>query len=134
MIPIAGLLVALALPAAPATPTPSAPAEISGQFGGRGALLKAASDGGRLELDCAHAAIRAPLTLDRDGRFRLPGSFVQERPGPTREGRDDGVPAVFEGSVEGATLTLRITFPDSREPLGPFTLTRDAPPRIRKCQ
>src|SRR5215470_7239499 len=94
------LLLALTTLAAP-SPTPGPPDEITGGWGGRGAGLQASASGGRLELDCAHATIPSPLTVRRDGRFRFSGTFVLERPGPAREGRDDGAAAVFEGSREG---------------------------------
>lgn len=134
-LPAAILLLAL-LTAAPPTPAPAPPERLlAGRWGGRGVALQVSPEGARLELDCAHGTIRPPMRIDESGGFRLQGTFVQERPGPARQDRgEDGVPAVYIGSTDGKTMSLTVSLQDADRTLGPFTLERDAPPRVRKCQ
>ena len=71
-----------------ATPTPSPASRVPpGAWGGTGIALEVTASGARIELDCAHGTIEAPLALDAEGGFDLPGTLVRERPGPVRDGR-----------------------------------------------
>ncbi len=63
------------------------PRVAEGAWGGTGIALTVDAGGGRFELDCAHGTIDAALSLDGDGSFDVPGTFVQERPGPVRRER-----------------------------------------------
>lgn len=107
----------------------------TGVWGGPHIRLDVAEDGtAAVELDCAHGSTKEPIALDRQGAFQTAGTYVQERPGPVREGQEDaGRPAVFAGKAEGGKLTLTITLTGSGEELGPFELTHGKTPRLTKC-
>ena len=123
------------------TPTPSErPARVAeGRWGGTGIAVEVTSSGARIELDCAHGTIDAPLTLDAQNAFDLPGTFVRERPGPVHMDQEEekGQPVRYvgrlDGDGEGATLELRIVRPDAPRPPSPLTAVLGRTPRLRKC-
>lgn len=93
-----------------------------------------ASTAAAVEFDCAHGSITEPIVPDGSGVFKVAGRYVRERPGPVREGQEDGgVPAVYAGKVQGKSLTLTITLTGSGEELGPFELIQGKTPRLTKC-
>jgi hypothetical protein len=119
-----------------AAPTPSPESRIPpGAWGGDGIALDVTASGARIELDCAHGTIDAPLSLDAEGGFDLPGTLVRERPGPVRMDEEEkpGVPVRYSGRLEGETLTLRIVQPNAPRPMRPLTAERGKSPRLRKC-
>jgi hypothetical protein len=81
-----------------------------GQWGGEHVRLDVAEEGARIEFDCAHGSIDAPLDLDADGRFRVKGTFVREQGGPVhKDEAEDREPAVFSGQTDGRTMDLKVT-------------------------
>ncbi len=119
------------------TPTPSSGSRnvAEGRWGGVGIALDVAASGARIEFDCAHGTIDAPLALDSEGRFDAPGTFVRERPGPVRmdEPEEKGIPVRYVGRFDGETLELRVVLPDAPRPPGPLTARLGQTPRLRKC-
>jgi hypothetical protein len=114
------------------TPEPARVA--AGRWGGTGISVDVSASGARIELDCAHGTIDAPLVLDADGNFDLPGSIARERPGPVREGEPDrSQPVRYEGRVEGDTLTLWVIRPNAPRPEKPLSAVRGKSPILRKC-
>ena len=129
---LAATSILAALVASASTPTP-VPASIpAGAWGGVGLKFVVDSRGATVELDAAHGSIGEPIVLD--GRFESAGSFVRERPGPTRAGGEDAgaEPARYRGTVAGDTLTLDITLTQSATAIGPFHARRGASARLRK--
>lgn len=125
------LLAALAVPAPPPTPTPAPVPE--GDWGGVGLRLVVSARDATVELDAAHGTIEGPLALDAEGRFEANGTFVRERPGPTRAGAEDAAePARYRGTIAGETLTLEITLTRSGTAIGPLQARRGANARLRK--
>ena len=116
--------------AAPETPK-SVP---EGKWGGTGLLVEVGPAGATIELDAAHGRTDGPLVLDADGRFDVAGTFVRERPGPTRPGDADapGGPVRYRGRVEADVLTLEILPSGKGDVIGPLKAVRGAPPRLRK--
>ena len=131
----AALLAAFLACAAP-TPTPSAgdPSRVApGRWGGTGIAVEVTASGANIELDCAHGTIDAPLSLDAEGRFDQPGTFVRERPGPVRlDEEDKGEPARYSGRLDGEELTLQIQV-GARPPMPPLTAILGRTARLRKC-
>ena len=127
-------LLAAFLAVAP-TPSPAAPRVADGRWGGVGLSLDVTSTGARIELDCAHGTIDAPLSLDADGAFDVPGRLVRERPGPVRmdEADDTGEAVRYRGRVDGETLTLVVVRPNPPRPPNPLTAGLGKSPRLRKC-
>lgn len=121
-----------------ATSTPHATAGerrvATGLWGGDHVRLEVTDAGARIEFDCAHGTLDAPLVL-QDGRFDVPGTFVRERGGPIRD--DDvqkGQPVRFIGQVEGARMTISFTFAGTNEAQDSFTLIRGEDARLFKCK
>jgi hypothetical protein len=113
----------------------SAPAEgtvVTGRWNGVHVSLELDAHGGRIEYDCAHGGLDAPLRLDGEGRFDVAGVHVRERGGPARDDLPgDSLPARYRGLMLGDLLTLRVSA--GEDSLGPFTLRRDAPVQLFKC-
>ncbi len=104
-------------------------------WGGEHVGLEVGGEGGRLEYDCAHGTIDEKIVADAQGRFRLRGTHVRERGGPVRKGEPaDSHPAVYEGRIEGDTMTLKVKEVDTGETVGTFTLKHGREPRIVKCR
>lgn len=87
----------------------------------------------RFEFDCAHGTAPA-IRLAEDGRFDVAGTFVRERPGPTRPEGDRGEAARYSGRIEGDTMTLTVETTNPAETIGTYTVQRGRLPRLRKCQ
>jgi hypothetical protein len=102
-----------------------------GTWGGPHIEMTVGPEGATIEMDCAHGAIREPIAVGRDGRFRAAGTFAAEHGGPVREGEEEGRPAVYEGRVVGKKLTLVIKV--AEEEVGAFELTHGRSSRITKC-
>jgi hypothetical protein len=115
--------------------TAAGPARVAeGTWGGTGIALTVTAEGARFELDCAHGTIDAPLSLDGDGRFEVAGTFIQERPGPVREGAAETREAVrCAGRLDGENLSIQIVRTGSPRPMTPMTAVLGRAPRLRKC-
>ena len=103
----------------------------NGDWGARGIVVRVKPDGGDVEYDCGRGTIDAALKLDSGGRFNVTGRHFREG-GPTRLD-EKGEPARYSGRVEGDTMTLSVSLPDSRTTLGPYTLTFGQQVILRKC-
>jgi hypothetical protein len=125
------LLLALAAPAC-GTTSPDAFVEI-GSWGGDHALLAVTANGGTIEFDCAHGVLPAPITLNH-GAFDVAGEYFPEHGGPIRV--DDPVvrqPSRYRGTVDGRSMTLRVTLIETGQDVGTYTLTHGASGRVFKC-
>ncbi len=106
----------------------------TGTWGGNHIRLVVGAEGAEVEYDCAHGSIKPPLAVDSEGRFDLLGTHTIERPGPVRLGQDPpSRPVSFEGRLEGKQMTLKVTFTDTAESVGEFTLTHGSEGLLRKC-
>jgi hypothetical protein len=106
----------------------------AGTWGGEHVTLEVTADGGRIEYDCAHGDLAAPLVLDGSDRFDVTGTHTQEHGGPVRE--DEKLasrPARYAGRVNDERMTLTVTLTDTGEILGTFALTRGVAGRVTKC-
>ena len=106
---------------------------LTGSWGGDHAGAVMTDRGAKFDFDCAEGSIDGPITLDREGRFDLAGTYAREGPGPARPGREQGRPARYRGRVERDTMTLSVELSGSDVVIGTFTLVRDRLPRVRKC-
>ena len=121
-----------ALPAL--TPTAAAGAVVAaGLWGGEHISLDVTATGAFVEFDCAHGTLDAPLFQDASGQFAVAGTYVQEG-GAMAQDPPPGVPARYEGTVSGQTLTLTVTTTDDNQKIGSFTLAQGQTPQLRKCQ
>jgi hypothetical protein len=130
----ASLLPAVALLAATCGPTGGLDRVPEGNWGGDHVAMMVEPTGASVELDCAHGAATATLTLDAQGRFDVPGNFVPEHGGPAREDEQpDPLPARYVGSFDGHQLRFSIHLPGDATVVGPFSARQGSPPRLFKC-
>jgi len=108
----------------------------TGTWGGPHIALEVTDAGATATFDCAHGTIVERMTLDRNGRFNLRGTYAVERPGPSRETEDDQGRAVrYAGRVSGKTMTLTISpAGGATDPIGTFTLEHGKSVALRRCQ
>jgi hypothetical protein len=112
---------------------PDAKAVASGTWGGEHVLLQVSDKGAEVEFDCAHGQITQPMALNEHGDFDIAGTFTAEHGGPVRRDETSSAnPARYSGHVNGDTLSLTVTL--EKDTLGPFTLTRDNRPILKKCR
>ena len=81
-----------------------------GSWGGEHVGLLVEPAGAAVDLDCAHGAITAPMRLDADGGFSLPGYYIRDV-GPA-EATGDRRAATYSGRSDGQSLTLSFTLSD----------------------
>jgi hypothetical protein len=105
-----------------------------GVWGGQHISFEVVAQGTTVEYDCAHATIAQKILLDARGRFSVPGTQVQERGGPVRQGAETGFPVRFAGQVKDKQMTLTVTNTATKELLGTFTLVHGSQPRLVKCK
>jgi hypothetical protein len=104
-----------------------------GKWGGDHVGIEVDAKGVRFEFDCAHGTTAA-IRFAGDGGFDVAGTFVRERPGPTRPEGDRNEAARYSGRIEGDTMTLTVETTNPAETIGTYTLQRGRLPRVRKCQ
>jgi hypothetical protein len=107
----------------------------TGPWGGPNMEIEVTDTGARVDYSCGRGRITQPLVLGTGGRIDVKGTYVKEHPGPQREDEDgeEGLPARYIGRVEGRTMTLTVTLPDTKEDVGTFTLTLGKVGRLHKC-
>ena len=127
------LLLSFAVNNGSADHPPSAPKIVSGAWGGEHISLRASSQGAQIDLDCAHATITKPITLDSQDRFDVTGSLAH-RGGAQPEGGSEATPARFTGYVRDGTMHLTMRSSESSEVLGSFILRQNAKGHIARCQ
>jgi hypothetical protein len=106
-----------------------------GFWGGEHISLEVTADGAKAEYDCAHGTISQRVTLDRRGRFTVPGSYVAEHGGPVREGEQaDSIPVQFTGRVSDKRIYLTVKRRGSGQLIGNFTLVFGQEASLVKCR
>lgn len=113
--------------------TPDTTRVAEGLWGGQHIRLEVTATGARIEFDCGHGTLDAPLTLQA-GRFDVAGTYVREG-GPVRiGGAEKGRVARFKGQVEGTRMTLTFALDGAEGAGDSFTLTRNEEARLFKCK
>jgi hypothetical protein len=106
-----------------------------GAWSGEHVSLVLTAQGGTVELDCAHGEIARAIVPDRSGRFDVPGTHVEERGGPAREGAPPlSLDVRYSGRVKDGRMKLSVTRVDTKARLGTFTLDRGREPSLVKCR
>lgn len=107
----------------------------AGEWGGQHVRVEVSDGGALLDFDGGRGVIERPITLDGEGRFSAPGTYTREHGGPLREGHEPKPqPAVYSGAVRGKEMTLSFTLTETKEEVGPFTLTRGGRGRVWKMK
>ena len=87
------------------------------------------------ELHCAHGEIRGPVTLDKQRRFDVRGTYEPEHGGPVRSGETSNAETVrYSGRVTGDRMALTVTRTGAKARLGDFALERGQEPMLMKCR
>lgn len=115
--------------------TPPAGDRLStGMWGGDNAGLIVNDTIAHAHVGCTYGNFAAPVALDQDGRFNVPGSYLL-RAYPIAVG--PSLPAQFAGLVVGSRLTFTVAVNDTIEKklvvLGPVTVTLGTDPRLGPC-
>ena len=106
----------------------------AGRWGGPHVAMMVAAERTDIEFDCGQASVDGAIALDRDGAFTVTGTFLQERPGPTRPDGPPRRPMRLTGGVKDNTMDMRVTLTDRNEDIGSFTLAFGADARLVKCK
>ena len=105
-----------------------------GEWGGTHINMSVGEQSAKLEFDCAHGEIPGPLTVDGEGKFKLPGTFTPERGGPVRADETSrATPAMYSGTIKGNTMTLTMKIEGSDETES-FTLEKGKEAELFKCK
>ncbi|MFN2576086.1 MAG: hypothetical protein ABR607_00180 [Pyrinomonadaceae bacterium] len=105
-----------------------------GLWGGQHISVEVNDQGAAVEYDCAHATMERRITIDRHGRFSVPGTQIPERGGPVRRDQSLGYAVIFKGQVSGKKMTLSVSNSLTKELVGTFTLLHGAQPKLMKCK
>jgi hypothetical protein len=107
----------------------------TGEWGGQHVRVEVSDDGAQLDFDGGRGVIERPITLDGEGRFSAPGTYTAEHGGPLSEGHEPKPqPALYGGVVRGKEMTLKLTLTETKQEVGPFTLTRGGRGRVWKMK
>jgi hypothetical protein len=105
-----------------------------GEWGGTHINMNVGEQLAKLEFDCAHGEIPGPLSVDGEGKFKLPGTFTPERGGPVRaDDTSRARPAIYSGTIKGNTMTLTMKIEGSEETES-FTLEKGKEAELFKCK
>ena len=128
------LVLACSSCAMPIADPPAAPrgVAVTGDWGGEHAALSLSASGGRVQYDCAHGTLDAPVVADANGVFSVPGQHVREHGGPVRVGEQPGSqPALYRGTVSGDRMQLHVT--SGAAEIGTYLLQRGVDARLFRC-
>ncbi len=120
------LLALLACSAATSTPI----TDVTGTWGGDNAGMIVSSTEVHVHIGCTLGNAPAPINPDSRGRFTASGTYnVDAYP------VDRGIThaATFTGQITGRTMTLTVTLTDTRQVLGPVTLSYGKEPKMGPC-
>jgi hypothetical protein len=103
---------------------------VRGTFGGDNAGLMADDTSAHVHIGCTYGNVHQPIVLDPGSRFDVAGEQ-----NITAYPIDLGIfhPARFTGSVDGRTMTLRVTLTDTAVTLGPVMLKFNEEPKMGSC-
>ena len=103
----------------------------AGPWGGPHVNLTVTPEGFTLEFDCAAGSAKGRPAIDRNGRFKLYGTYVSQPGSPSvpREAH----PAEYSGSVKGKLMTLEVKLTDTKQSIGIYKLVFGQLRRLNKC-
>ena len=111
------------------------PNQPASTWGGEHIGLELTAQGGRLEFDCAHGELDEKLVPSARGRFKVSGTYVEERGGPVRQSESGrGIRVFYAGQIRGEIMKLTIRRRDNDRLIGSFTLVKGREPEIVKCK
>lgn len=107
----------------------------TGNWGGPDAGMVVTDTGADLEFDCGAGRIGAPLALDANGDFSLPGQYIREGPGPIPADTSQlaKLAAHFAGHTDGKTMALTMSVDNGSVPTQTYSLVFGGNPHVLKC-
>lgn len=106
----------------------------AGRWGGPHVAMTVTPERTDIEFDCGQASVDGAIVLARDNTFTVAGTFLPERPGPTRPDGPLRRPMRLTGGVKNDTMDMRVMLTDQNEDIGSFTLAFGADARLVKCK
>lgn len=103
----------------------------AGSWGGPHVNLTVTREGFSVEFDCAAGSAKGPPAMDREGRFKLYGTYVSQ-PGSSSVARQTH-PAQYSGSVKGKLMTFEVRLTDTKQLMGTYKLVLGQRERLNKC-
>ena len=107
---------------------------LPGTWGGENVAVMVEDTTAHVHVGCTNGDFPAPIAVDAEGRFSVPGSYVL-RAYPIQVG--PSLPAQMAGLVDGRRLTFTIAVNDTVEKklviLGPSTVIFAREPRMGPC-
>lgn len=117
----------------PHVTTATAPAALTGTYGGDRVNATFTANGARLDFDCAVAEIDGAVLPDGEGRFVARGRYLADHAGPIAgDAARHAVATVFEGRIAGDTLRLELKVSGETNPRL-LTLVRGQPVKLVRC-
>jgi hypothetical protein len=108
---------------------------LNGTWGGDHIGLEVTGRSAVIDYDCARGTIDGPLVIDRNGNFKLSGTYIREHGGPIRRGESANARrARYSGWTDGKKMTLSVVLSDPKETVGTFSLTRGQQGHLWKCK
>jgi len=105
-----------------------------GSWGGQSIRFEIAKTGVKIEFDCADGEILSQLKADKQGRFKVEDTLTGRGAGPVRrDAVPQPMPALYEGTVKGNVITLKVTLLKTNESAGEFTIERGKAPSLQRC-
>jgi len=117
------------------SPVDSNPEELAaGTWGGDNTGVIVNQEVAHVHIGCTFGYFAAPVLLDDDGRFNVPGEYLL-RAYPVAIG--PSLPAQFAGVLRGSVLTFTVAVNDTVQKklvaLGPVTVTFGRDPKMGPC-
>jgi hypothetical protein len=105
-----------------------------GVWGGPHIIMEVTADSAVITYDCAVGTIDEPIKIDKDGRFAVRGTLTRQRGGSIRSDETpDRSPAHYAGRVDGKSMTLVVTLPNTKETVDTFYLKYGEQPELTRC-
>lgn len=106
----------------------------SGTWGGQSVSFEVGKTGVKIEFDCAEGEIPNQLKADKKGNFKIEGTLTSHPPGPVRrDAVPHPAPAMYEGTIKGNVINLKVTLLKTNESAGEFTIERGKTPTLHRC-
>lgn len=124
--------VILALLAGACLPTEPLDSVPLGPWGSDSLVLNVAESGASATFNCALGTIDAPLALDAEHRFDLPGTYTQGT-GAFPPTPPPPVAARYQGRTDGRTMEITVTLVEPPVRIGTYRLERGRNTGILHC-
>jgi hypothetical protein len=109
------------------------PSELVGTWGGDNLVVEINTEGATIDYGCAHGTINENIVPDKQGRFSVKGLHKIHTGGPTRQGSEEGQPAIYSGTVVGNVMSFEVKLERENDSIGKFKVEKGKQVRLRRC-